>query len=42
MKNKVCRPTGENVIKAEVILNAFQNYRRQSRLFRLLEWLGLR
>ena len=39
---KVNRPVGENIIKAELILNAFQNYRRQSKFFRLLEWFGLR
>jgi hypothetical protein len=33
---------GEAQIKAEVILNAFQGYRRQSWLYRLLEWFGLR
>ena len=32
----------ENVIKADVILSAWLNYCRQSRLYRLLEWFGLR
>ncbi len=33
---------GESVIKVDMILNAFQDYRRQSRLYRLCEFLGLR
>ena len=39
---KHIRPHGENVIKADVILSAWLNYCRQSRLYRLLEWFGLR
>ena len=39
---KECRPTGENVIKAELILNAWLNNCRQSRIYRILEWFGLR
>ena len=33
---------GEAQIKAEVILNAFENYRMQSRLYRILKFLRLR
>ena len=36
------RPIGENVIKAEVILGAWLKYCRESRIFRLLQFLGLR
>jgi len=39
---KECRPTGENVIKAEIILNAWRNYCMESRIFRILVKLGLR
>ena len=32
----------ENVIKAEIVLNAWLNYCRESRIYRILEWFGLR
>jgi len=33
------RPTGENIIKADVILSAWLNYCRESRIYRILEFL---
>ena len=33
---------GEGLIKAEVIVNAFETYRMQSRLYRILKFLRLR
>ena len=33
---------GEGQIKAQTILNAFENYRMQSRLYRILKFLRLR
>ena len=36
------RPSGENIIKAEIILNAWLNYCRESRIYRILEWFGFR
>lgn len=33
---------GEAQIKAEIILNAFENYRMQSWFYRLLKKVGLR
>ncbi len=39
---KPCRPSGENVIKAELIINAFENYRMQSWFYRVLKFLKIR
>ena len=36
------RPKGETLIKADMILNAWQSYRRTSRIYRLFEFFGLR
>jgi hypothetical protein len=36
------RPIGENIIKAEVILSAWLSYCRESRIYRILEFFGLR
>jgi len=36
------RPSGENIIKTEIILNAWLRYCRESRIYRILEWFGLR
>ena len=36
------RPIGENIIKAEAILSAWLNYCRESRIYRTLEFFGLR
>ena len=36
------RPVGENIIKADVILSAWLNYCRESRIYRALEFFGLR
>jgi glucose-6-phosphate 1-dehydrogenase len=36
------RPIGENIIKADAILGAWHKYCRESRIYRLLEFLGLR
>ena len=36
------RPIGENIIKADVILSAWLNYCKESRIYRLLEFFGLR
>ena len=36
------RPIGENIIKAEVILSAWLSYCRESRIYRALEFFGLR
>jgi hypothetical protein len=33
------RPIGENIIKADVILSAWLNYCRESRIYRILEFL---
>ena len=33
------RPNGENIIKADVILGAFNYYRKQSKLYRTLKVL---
>ena len=40
--NRQGRPIGENIIKADVILGAWLNYCRQSRIYRILEFIGLR
>ena len=36
------RPIGENIIKADAILSAWLNYCRESRTYRILEFLGLK
>ena len=36
------RAVGENIIKAEVILSAWLSYCRESRIYRALEFFGLR
>ena len=36
------RPNGENIIKADIILNAWLSYCRESRIYRILEFFGLR
>ena len=36
------RTIGENVIKAEAILSAWLKYCRESRIYRILEFLGLK
>ena len=41
-KIKKCRPSGENIIKAELIINAFENYRMQSWFYRVLKFLKIR
>ena len=33
---------GENLIKADMILSAWQNYCRESKVYRLFEFFGLR
>lgn len=33
---------GNTVIKAERIFNGWKNYCRESRIFRILEWFGVR
>ena len=33
------RPIGENIIKADVILSAWVSYCRESRIYRILEFL---
>ena len=40
--DKQYRPIGENVIKTEMILSAWLSYRRESRIYRILEFFGLR
>ena len=40
--SKMIRPTGENLIKADVILGAWLNYCRESRIFRILQFFKLR
>ena len=40
--NRDGRPIGENIIKADAILGAWLKYCRQSRIFRILEFLGIR
>ena len=40
--SKMIRPIGENLIKADVILGAWLSYCRESRIFRLLQFLKLR
>lgn len=35
-------PIGEGAIKAESVLNAWLSYCRQSRLYRIFEFFGLR
>lgn len=42
MDRRQGRPIGENIIKAEVILSAWLKYCRQSRVYRILEFFGLR
>jgi hypothetical protein len=39
---EVNRPVGENIIKADAILSAWLKYCRESRLYRILEFFGLR
>ena len=36
------RPNGENIIKADIILSAWLKYCRESRIYRILEFFGLR
>ena len=36
------RPIGENIIKADAVLSAWKNYCRESRIYRILEFFGLR
>ena len=36
------RPIGEDIIKADAILSAWLNYCRESRIYRILEFFGLR
>lgn len=36
------RPIGENIIKSDAILSAWQSYCRESRIYRILEFIGLR
>ena len=36
------RPIGENIFKADAILSAWQKYCRESRIYRILEFFGLR
>ena len=36
------RPIGENIIKGDAILSAWQKYCRESRVYRILEFFGLR
>jgi hypothetical protein len=36
------RPIGENTIKANIILEAWLSYCRESRIYRILEYFGLR
>ena len=36
------RPIGENIIKADAVLSAWKNYCRESRLYRVMEYIGLR
>lgn len=38
----VKRPTGENIIKTDAILNAWKVYCRESRIYRILEFFGFR
>jgi len=40
--NRNGRPIGENTIKANIILGAWLNYCRESRIYRILEYFGLR
>jgi len=39
---KHTRPHGENVIKADLIINAFEKNRMKSRLYRILKYFGFR
>lgn len=41
-RNGMRRPTGENIIKADAILSAWLNYCRESWIYRILEFFGLR
>ena len=36
------RPIGENIIKADVILSAWLSYCRESWIYKVFEFLGLR
>ena len=36
--DKQYKPTSENIIKADVILNAWLSYCRESRIYRILEF----
>ena len=40
--SKIIRPIGENLIKVDVILGAWLNYCRETKIFRLLQFLKLR
>ena len=44
MKGSVYREDniGEQKIKADIILNAWLNYCRQSKVYRMMEYIGLR
>tara|TARA_E500000331_G_C17021723_1_gene611097 strand:+ start:67 stop:210 length:144 start_codon:yes stop_codon:yes gene_type:complete len=33
---------GDGAIKAKIVLSAWKNYCRESRIYRILEWFGLR